>query len=144
MLTLRIAAYRGDHDYVARIAEQVAAMPADTYGMKDWVEAQLDAYLGRRPMSEIYEILYAPGKAGSVSLRRLANQYQVAAEGAGFAGDHDMVIDAIDKSLSVGLVDLLWFDHCPFLDELRGDARFIALRDRLQDRAYAAYDAFWS
>jgi eukaryotic-like serine/threonine-protein kinase len=144
MLTLRIAAYRGDRDYVARIAEQVAAMRRDSYGMKDWVEAQLDAYLGRRPMSEIYEILYLPGKSGSVSLRRLANQYQVAAEVAGFAGDHDVVIDAIDKSLGMGLVDLLWFDHCPFLDKLRGDARFMALRARLQERAYAAYDAFWS
>jgi serine/threonine-protein kinase len=144
MLTLRIAAYRGDHDYVARIAEVIAAMPDDTYGMKEWLDAQLDAYLGRRPMSEIYEALYRPGKSGSVSLRRLANQYQVTAEVAGFAGDHDMVIDAIGKSLDVGLVDLLWFDHCPFLDDLRGDARFLALRERVQERAYAAYDALWS
>jgi eukaryotic-like serine/threonine-protein kinase len=144
LLTLRIAAYRGDLDSVARIAEQVAAMPADPYGMKDWVEAQIDSYLRRRPMAEIYEVLNRPGQSGSVSLRRLANQYQTTAEVAGFAGDHDMVIDAIGKSLDVGLVDLLWFDHCPFLDELRGDARFTALRDRLQERAYAAFDAFWS
>ena len=92
----------------------------------------------------IYDRLQPPASIEHLSRRGTANRFQILAEVAGFSGDRDVALDAIARAVDIGFVDLLWLDHCPLLDSVRASPRFGALRVRLQERANAAYDAFWS
>ncbi len=56
---------------------------------------------------------------------------QLAAEFSAYAGDRLAALDRIDEALGIGLIDLMWLDHCPHLAVLRSEARFTALRGRL-------------
>jgi serine/threonine-protein kinase len=67
--------------------------------------------------------------------RRRAFLHQIHAEVAAFLGDHDQTIDHIQRSVEAGLIDRLWLDGCPLLDEIRLDPRLRAAHAELSTRA---------
>ena len=142
--TMRLVAYRGDGAYLARIAESMAAMPEDSYGVKQIALAQAAVYLGTGAPAEAYALLSAEQSSEGVSRRRLAYLLQMRAEVASFVGDRDIAIEAITRASGAGLVDLLWLEQCPLLDCLRDDERFATLRAKVEERTFSAYDAMWA
>jgi len=56
---------------------------------------------------------------------------QIAAEFAAFVGDTTAAFARITSAIDLGLVDLVWLDHCPILASLRGDPRLASARSRL-------------
>ncbi|MEM9491599.1 MAG: hypothetical protein AAGC55_20810, partial [Myxococcota bacterium] len=156
MLTLRIAAYHNDHDYLRHIADEVAKLPKAAYRMRNIVTALLDAYLGRIPVatalaelpaidvSEQPTLTTGDGRPQPSSSRRLALVSQLRAEVAGFGQLADEALDAIEYAIAHGLCDLLWLERCPLLDSIRSHPRFAQLHASVVDRAHAAYDAMWA
>lgn len=143
-LTARLAGYRRDRELLAHIHQQVSVMSSDPYGMKPSLLGQIEVYLDQRPGPEVYHLLRPSEQVAHTSKRGLANRFQTVAEVAGFSGDIDSGLDAVERAVELGLIDILWLDNCPLLQPLRREARFGALRARMQEHAYAAYDAFWA
>ncbi|MBA3818601.1 MAG: hypothetical protein H0X17_06885, partial [Deltaproteobacteria bacterium] len=54
----------------------------------------------------------------------------------------DAAVDALQRAIPRGLVDIVWFDACPLFVELRADPRTAPLRADLAARAGRALDAF--
>ncbi len=69
---------------------------------------------------------------------------QMAAEIHGFLGDRDRTVSAVVAAAAAGLIDRLWLDRCPLLDEVRDDPRLEPARADVARRAddiLAAYRA---
>jgi TolB-like protein len=47
------------------------------------------------------------------------------------------VLDDVTRAVELGLFDVVWMDHCPLLEPLRGDPAFAALRAQVEARAAA-------
>jgi serine/threonine-protein kinase len=82
-----------------------------------------------------------PGGAGRQNRRR-AFFLQMRAEILGFMGDVPHAMEAIAASVQAGLIDLLWLERCPLLEETRRDAGYLPLHaevKRRTDDILAAY-----
>ncbi len=66
---------------------------------------------------------------------------QLAAEFSAFAGDPPAAFERIGEAIDLGLIDVMWLDHCPHFQSLRGDSRLTGLRARLEERAAPIRDA---
>lgn len=144
LTTGRIVAYRGDLERLREIYDSVESMPVDIHGMRGWVLAQFGVYVGRESAAEVYRQVRENTTIHNTSRRGQANYHQLVAEVAGFAGDVDIGLDAVTRSVDCGLIDLLWLERCPLLDSMRESRRFKELSARVTERAHAAYDALWS
>ncbi len=60
---------------------------------------------------------------------------QLLAEGAAFLRRDALAIDSIDQATRLGLIDIVWVDHCPLFEPLRGLPAFREVRDRVASRA---------
>jgi TolB-like protein len=60
---------------------------------------------------------------------------QLAAEFSAFAGDPPAALERLREAIDLGLIDIVWLDHCPHFEALRGDPRLAPLRARLEERA---------
>jgi len=60
---------------------------------------------------------------------------QLAAEFSAHAGDPVAALERIGEAIDLGLIDLMWLDHCPHFESLRADPLFAPLRVRLHARA---------
>lgn len=60
--------------------------------------------------------------------------FQVAAEIACYVGRHEGALDMVERAVEAGLLDIVWVDHCPALDPIRGEPRLVAARETLQER----------
>lgn len=118
----------------------VPVMPADAderMGMliTMYARAREDRRTGYvRPLPEILahvETLMA--QAPQSRARRFF--HQMAAEVAAITGHREAVLQMVDAAVAEGLFDLCWLNRLKLLDPLRGDARFEALRGRVQERA---------
>jgi hypothetical protein len=54
----------------------------------------------------------------------------------------DLMLDALERVVHLGLLDLTWMDHNPLIAKVRADARFIALREIVRERASRVHAAF--
>jgi serine/threonine-protein kinase len=59
---------------------------------------------------------------------------QVAAEVQGFLRDRERTLVAVEAAAAAGLIDRLWLDRCPLLDDARDDARFAAAHAQVARR----------
>ena len=75
------------------------------------------------------------------TVRRRAFLAQMRAEVLAFAGHLEYAVLAIVQADCAALVDVAWLDHCPLLAPVRHDPRFIAVRERVNDRAAMALAA---
>ena len=67
---------------------------------------------------------------------------QRSTEAAALVGARDLALDNLGHAARLGLVDVGWVDLCPLFDDLRGDPRWQASRDRVAARAAAVRAAF--
>ncbi|EYF04248.1 protein kinase domain-containing protein [Chondromyces apiculatus] len=74
--------------------------------------------------------------------RRRAFMHQLRAEVHGFVGDTEEVLNEIQRAIDAALIDLLWLDRCPMLDEARQHPRFAALHAVVKRRADAILEAY--
>jgi serine/threonine-protein kinase len=95
--------------------------------------------------ARVREPLIAKAEDGSwPAQRRRAFVAQLVAEIAGHVGD----VDASTRVLAhaardARLFDLHWLDRCPMLASVRADPAFAAVREQIQARSRAIYDALY-
>ncbi len=63
--------------------------------------------------------------------------HQMTAEVCALLGDSDATLAALQAADAVWLLDILWLDHCPLLDDYRTDPTFLAVRSSVAERAAA-------
>jgi serine/threonine-protein kinase len=140
MFAIRLAAFRDSTDELESTVEQVAKLPDDPYNARNIALVLADGYLKRASLHEALAGLPVDDHAG-VSARRLAFAHQLRAEVAAHHGGIKEALDELEAADRAGLIDVLWLDRCPLLAAVREEPRFQAVRDGVQDRAFAAYDA---
>lgn len=161
----RVYAFRGDWTRAQPLLEM-----GSTFGREGWVSRarmalwQRDAErmlecLNKSPLAPGPELLaqgidaairtfldqvpsFMSRDSGQASPRRKAFTWQLAAELAGYLGDHERAFDAVKESIDGGLIDLFWLDGCPLLDGARGLPDFAGVRERVVERAVRIAAAF--
>jgi eukaryotic-like serine/threonine-protein kinase len=89
-------------------------------------------------ISELRQAIMQPGGGW----RRQIFYKQIAAEVAAYIGDVHGVVEALDQATNLGLLDLLWLDHCPLFEGMRSDSRFAACRLVVETRARALVEVY--
>ncbi|MCA9495118.1 MAG: hypothetical protein KC621_34555 [Myxococcales bacterium] len=126
---MRIAVWEGrmeapvaTHDVIPQLAEWIggAAHVLATRSMPPGFAVAVDRYLAQ-PASPRFH----------AGLQQRLSELLV----RGGEAEHALEL-IVDASLGA-LTDLAWFDHCPVLDELRGDPRFVDARARVAATAEA-------
>jgi serine/threonine-protein kinase len=77
-----------------------------------------------------------PGLRGRLYL------YQVTAEIHGFLGEGDRALVAVESAARQGLLDRLWLERCPLLDDLREHPRYREAHAEVTHRAEAVLAAY--
>ncbi len=136
---IRFALWRRDVEQVRAMTERFRALRGEA-PMFAVIDTFVDTFLGRIPplsMQEFAALLpYAP------TPRRASHHFQLIAEWCGFVGDRAGGLEALERSQALGLVDALWIERCPLLDEFRGTRRFETVHDVIRARARDALTAF--
>ncbi|XYH95736.1 protein kinase domain-containing protein [Sorangium sp. So ce1128] len=91
------------------------------------------------------DVRTAPAEGASptvTALRRSSFLRQIQAETAGFLGERELALTALELSLADGLFDLPWIERCPVLAPLRGEPRFAAIHAEVERRASAVIAAY--
>ncbi|MGK3959135.1 protein kinase [Sorangium sp. So ce118] len=91
------------------------------------------------------DVRTAPAQGASptvAALRRTSFLRQIQAEVAGFLGQRELALAALELSLADGLFDLPWIERCPVLVDLRGEPRFAAIHAEVERRASAVIAAY--
>jgi serine/threonine-protein kinase len=76
--------------------------------------------------------------------RRITFMMQMRAELLGYLDKHEQVVEALSRAAASGLIDLLWLERCPLLDEARKDPRYPAVHAVVKQRTDAIYEAYRS
>ncbi len=79
---------------------------------------------------------------GERGARRAAFMCQLRAEVSGYIGDRDQTFVSLQRAVDVGLIDRIWLERCPLLDEARGDPRFAAIHAEVVARTQTILDAY--
>jgi hypothetical protein len=108
------------------------------------VEAYLDVTLREQPFGPAKRAMADRAFVEGASARRTTFYLQMQAELAGFAGEHEACLQALAKADQRGLLDIVWLDHCPLLQSVRGTQTFKTLRNSVYMRAEGVYEALWS
>jgi serine/threonine-protein kinase len=126
---LRLALWRRDQPML----EALAASTSDPR-VAPMIHAALalmrDNVVPDRLLGEMGNLARNPDEGG----RRMAFVFQILMELAAFAADNERALKALRRSVDAGLLDLAWLDACPLLASLRGDPRFVAMRDEVAAR----------
>jgi serine/threonine-protein kinase len=138
---LRFASWRGD-----RAAEVEALARLVQHRERSVFERTLlTLYDPDRPWSERRdEIVGMASNPRHASARRRAFLAQLAAEGAGRAGDVETCLMLLLRASTQGLFDLHWLERCPLLEPVRGEPRYEVVRADVAARAEAIHDALFS
>ena len=81
------------------------------------------------------------GKMSSRAVRRPMFFQQLSAEVMAFSGNDEASLAAIEAADALGLIDVVWADRCPLLEDVRKTPRFMAARARIAARAAAVVAA---
>jgi TolB-like protein/predicted Ser/Thr protein kinase len=81
-----------------------------------------------RKMPELPPAMLTISGAPDEGRRRRAFFAQLLAEVASVLDEPDQALHWVTDSVEHGLADLAWLDHCPLLQQIREDARFVAQR----------------
>jgi eukaryotic-like serine/threonine-protein kinase len=126
----RTMAWRGDADGAARTLAMTGAqapLPPATYLLSIVATKRIDA-AQRADLANRVQI-------GGRALRRTAYFALIAAEAFFSAGEAERALEMLELADRSQCFDVMWFDRCPLVDPVRADARFVAMRARVAERA---------
>jgi len=93
------------------------------------------AFEQNRPLDEALTAFRAFSTLPSASSRQQAFFLQLATELKCITGDLEQALQSTERAAELGLVDVLWLDHCPLLAAIRDDPRFARARASTAERA---------
>jgi TolB-like protein len=134
----RIALWRGDVDWATRA---MLEMPA-SFALRAPVEGLCGVITTRVVPESIMTLLDTLGKVTGRVRRRPIFFRQLRAEALAYVGDEAGALLAIEDAASLGLIDIVWLDHCPLFNAMRGSRRFAAPREAVAERAALVLEAF--
>ncbi|CAN5545732.1 hypothetical protein BH09MYX1_BH09MYX1_16380 [soil metagenome] len=132
MSRVRMAVWTRDHALTTRVLGELDSVPP--FAFKSLVRG-LGFVLLTGGIPEAARSFLDDRAAADITPRASSFFRQLQAETLALAGDTDAVIADVSKATDAGLFDILWFDRCRLLDEVRKDPRFAALRPRIEERA---------
>jgi serine/threonine-protein kinase len=135
LLRVRIALWRRDTTLGQRLAD--AAEKTNLPGLaRGRLSALLHAVKSRSVTPELTaEMEAALPMHRSISLRRSSFHGQIRTEVKLAAGETRSAMADLRQSDANGLLDLLWLDRCPLMDDLRETPDFVTIRENTAARA---------
>jgi eukaryotic-like serine/threonine-protein kinase len=124
----RLLAWSNDHEAWADLLPPTSFLPGAPNNLIDQVIAMLRD--GRFDPTVEEQFLALAGSDRPARFRVL--MFQIAAEFAARVGNPTAALERIERGIELGLIDLVWLDHCPPLASVRGDPGFAAVRARLE------------
>ncbi len=138
---IRFAAHRRDTAQLAHLADHVGAF--NTIPTVRWIaQAMLDVYTNKQSLDHLEEVMARMQPPGA-SFRRIALGAQFLAEAAGYRGDVERCLRALEHADRHALLDLVWLERCGMLDPVRATDGYRYVLANVRERAAAIYDALW-
>jgi serine/threonine-protein kinase len=133
----RLACWRRDRAAAAVLRAQVEKR---TFPLRAEVLRFLDALEGEGFLGTTSDDLANWGGALGRSPRRPMFFRQLVAETRAYQGDLEGTVGSTTSADALGLIDVTWTDRCPLFAPMRGDPRFVQVRNRVAARAREAMD----
>lgn len=137
MLEIRVAAWYGDQQQVAKVRARLSDSIPESYSLVSFAktmtaeQASVDEL--RESFAPIFEATRNPRFDSLVR--------QLGAEAAMFHGLEDLALEYIEVAAAGVLVDLDWLEHCPLFSPLRERPEFDAVRVVVRGRAEGVWAA---
>ncbi len=132
MLSARLALWTPDASWVEDLEKRITPL---TGFQRDIALKLLSVRTGGISADELAPVLLGRAQNRGRAVRGAILWRQVLAEVMLFAGKTDEGLQAIEKAVDLGLLDLSWLDGCPLLRTLAGAERFQKARERVAVRA---------
>jgi serine/threonine-protein kinase len=141
MSQARYAWWRADWKKLESLRSNLRALDLSLWpGVMD---SLLQIFLDGQPWEEKQGVLVDALRGGSDNRRRRVFIAQLSCEAAAFAKEPAAVVSLLEHATSDGLFDLHWLDHCVMLAPYRELPGFVAVRERIAQRAHAILDALY-
>jgi serine/threonine-protein kinase len=137
-LKTRLALWRKDVEWASRALHEV---PRDL-ALREAVEGLCGIITTNGVPESLTGMVDTLGKVTGRVRRRPIFFRQIKAEVLAYIGDEDGALEAIEDGANLGLIDVVWLDHCPLFAALRGSRRYAAARQRVAERAAVVLEAF--
>jgi serine/threonine-protein kinase len=128
----RLALWRRDEATTERF---IAQMDAHADAMATQLPRMIVEVIRQRKLPEIAVSLDEEERASPGGVRRRVFMHQLRGEILGYLGHLPEALASMERSAAEGLVDLLWLERCPLFEELRQDARYLAIHAQVKRRA---------
>jgi eukaryotic-like serine/threonine-protein kinase len=137
-LRARIALWRRDVDWAKRAAKELPPNLA----LRAPVEGLCGIIATNVVPESLLTMVETLGKVTGRVRRRPIFFRQLKAEVLAYVGDEARALATIEDAASLGLIDVVWLDHCPLFEAMRGSSRFAEARKRVAERASLVLEAF--
>ncbi len=135
----RLAMWRADEAWATATLARKSTL---TFAMAPVVIAMCTLIRERRVPDVLFDMTDSMGKVTGRVRRRPIFFRQLKAEALAYVGEAEEALGAIDEATALGLIDVVWMDHCPLFDSLRAHPRFAAARAQVAERAALVLEAF--
>ncbi len=137
-LRARMAMWRRQGD----LAEAYFAQIPDGDGTLHVARMLVEIMRSGRIAPDALDVEERERSGGGGRARRHAFLFQLRAEVSGYVGDVEQTILSLRRSVEVGLIDRIWLERCPLLEDARSDPRFAPLHAAVIARTEAILDAY--
>jgi serine/threonine-protein kinase len=137
-LRARIALWRRDVEWALGAARE---MPKDL-SLRENVEGLCNIIATSAITDGVTARIDAMGKVTGRVRRRPIFFRQLKAEILAYVADENGALAAIEDAAGLGLIDVVWLDHCPLFRAMRGSRRYAAAHKLVADRAAQVLEAF--
>jgi serine/threonine-protein kinase len=128
---VRAAVWLGETESAQTWRRDLEARP----GFYPGVLLMIRALTGDAPTAEELEQTLAKASAATTILRRRSYYAQMVCEFTAWGGQRDIALNALENADSGLFFDAFWVERCAALGSIRGDSRFVAVRERVLTRA---------
>ncbi len=137
-LRARIAMWRGDAAWAGRAPSE---MPP-SLALRAPIEGVCTVITTRVLPASLLALIDSLGKVTGRVRRRPVFFRQLKAEVLAAVGDDAGALAAIADATTLGLIDVVWLDHCPLFRGVRGARQFVDARAAVAQRASLVLEAF--